>query len=288
MTRDPAAARKIWRRLEPIHAVTYFAPEAHQALADVGYRGFWMNYFAARAAPLGAVGPEIVGALFYNFSVERVTKALPEAWAIGGPESALDARLAGAVAALRRALGDLAAGDEVAEAAELARRAASTAPIEGRALFAANAALPWPDDPLAVLWQAATLLREHRGDGHVALLLSLGLGGRESNVFQSLAGNVPRSMIELARDYTDAEWTAVVARLADRDLLTADGVLTSAGSALRQQLEDRTDALALAGYGALDNAALTRLTELLGPLARAVVATGEIPAATPMGPTLDD
>ncbi len=137
-----------------------------------------------------------------------------------------------------------------------------------------------------MLWHAATLLREHRGDGHVALLTANGLSGRECNVFQSAAGNVPRSMIERARDYDDAEWQAVVGQLANRGLMTSDGALTAAGSARRQQLEERTDELALAGYGGLDDAALARLTELLTPIAAAVVATGEIPAATPMGPTL--
>jgi len=283
MTRDPALARDVWRRLEPIHAVTYFAPEAVGALSDVGYRGFWMGYFAGRAAPLGAVGPEVVAALFYNFASSRVARALPEAWTIAGPDVALAARAAGARAALQRAVG----ATDVAEAAELAAQAARTAPVDGRALFAANAALPWPTDPLDVLWHAATLLREHRGDGHVAVLTSLQLGGRECNVVQEAGGNVPRPMIERARDYDDAEWTAIVRRLADRGLMTADGVLTDAGRALRQELEDRTDRVALAAYDALDDAALARLIELLTPIARAVVAGGDIPAATPMGPTIE-
>ena len=182
-------------------------------------------------------------------------------------------------------LGDIAEGD-VDEAAELAATAARNAPVDGRALFAANGALAWPSEPLDVLWHAATLLREHRGDGHVAVLTSLGLRGRECNVLQQAGGNVPRQMIERARDYDEAEWTAVVLRLADRGLLTTDGELTDAGRDLRQELEDRTDAVALCAYDALDDAALARLIELLTPLARAVVAAGDIPAATPMGPTL--
>jgi hypothetical protein len=112
------------------------------------------------------------------------------------------------------------------------------------------------------------------------------VSGREANVLQEAGGNVPRAMIERARDYDEAEWTAVVGRLADRGLLTTDGALTDAGAALRQELEDRTDALALVAYDALDDVQLARLIELLTPLARAVVAAGDIPAATPMGPTL--
>ena len=212
MDRQPSVARNIWRRLEPIHAVTYFSAEPLGALAAAGYQGFWMSYFAGRAAPLGPVGPDVVGALFYNFSPSRVAKALPDAWSIAGPDIALDARRDGSVAALRRALGDDADGPAVEEAAELAAHAARSAPAEGRALFAANTAIEWPTEPLAVLWHAATLLREHRGDGHVALLVTARLSGRESNVFQAAAGNVPRAMLERARDYSDAEWDAVTVR----------------------------------------------------------------------------
>jgi hypothetical protein len=288
MQRDPAVARDVWRRLEPIHAVSYFAPEAIGALTDVGYQGFWMGYFAGRAAPLGTVGPEVVGALFYNFAPSRVARALPAAWAIAGPDVALEQRRVGAASALRRMLGDAADGPEVAAAAELAGRAARTAPAEGRALFAANHALDWPDEPVEALWHAATLLREHRGDGHVALLTAHRLGGRECNVFQSAAGNVPRPMIERARDYDEAEWTGMMLHLADRGLMTLDdGALTEAGRALRDELELATDALALDAYHALDDAELTHLVELLTPLAKAVVAAGDIPAATPMGPTLE-
>lgn len=282
MPRDPALARAVWRRLEPIHAVTYFAPESAEALTTAGYRGFWMGYFAARAAPLGAAGPDVVQALFYNFAASRVAKALPEAWTIAGPDVALDARRTGAHAALQRTLADV----DVAEAAELAASAAHAAPVEGRPLFAANRGLPWPSDPIDVLWHSATLLREHRGDGHVALLTALEISGREANVLQEAGGNVPRAMIERARDYDAAEWAAVVQRLSDRRLMADDGALTADGAALRRELEDRTDALALAAYDALDDGELTRLIELLTPITRAVVAAGDIPAATPMGPTL--
>jgi hypothetical protein len=283
MTRDRVLARDVWRRLEAIHAVSYFAPEAIGALADAGYHGFWMGYFAGRAAPLGAVGAEPVQALFYNFAPSRVAKALPAAWSIAGPDVALEARRTGARAALQRAVG----ASDVAAAAELAATAARGAPLDGRALFAANAALAWPTEPLDVLWHAATLLREHRGDGHVAVLTAIGLSGRDCNVFQEAGGNVPRQMIERARDYDEAEWTAVVLRLAARGLMTTDGALTDAGTALRQELEDRTDAIALSAYDALDDTELARLIDLLTPIAKAVVAAGDIPAATPMGPTLE-
>ena len=199
MSRPTAVARRLFDRLEPVHAVTYFAPEARAALDDLGYRGFWSGYFAARSAPLGQVSPEVVTAVFYNFAAHRVAKALPAAWQIAPPATVLQARLRAAVAALRRY--GLAAGVE--SAADLLGTAARNAPVDGRPLFAANLALPWPEDPLARLWHASTLLREHRGDGHIAVLNVFGISGRESNVLHAAAGRVPAEMIMRSRDYDD-------------------------------------------------------------------------------------
>jgi hypothetical protein len=190
MGRDPGLARRFYDRFEPVHGVTYFAPEVREALDGLGYKGYWMGYFAARSAPLGTVPHEVVTAIFYNFAPERVAKALPAAWRIAGPEEALRVRLDTAVAALRRyGLGD---DENVSTAAELVGKAARSAPLAGHPLFAANLALPWPEEPLAALWQAATLLREHRGEIHTAVLSAAGVTGRESNVFQTAAGGVPR------------------------------------------------------------------------------------------------
>ncbi len=280
MSRDPTLARRLWQRLELIHAVTYFSPEATDALRDAGYKGFWMGYFAGRAAPLGPVGPEVVTALFYNFAPARVARAIPDAWDFAPPEAALGARLHGSIAALQRSLGDA----DVTEVAELARRAAESAPPEGRALFAANAALPWPDDPVGVLWHAATLLREHRGDGHVAVLTAAGVAGREANVLHSAAGGAPPEFMTFGRDYDDVEWAANVAGLSDRGLMTPDGVLTADGSAFKAEIEGRTDRIALTAYVTLDDEEIARLIGLLTPLARAVIATGDIPPVTPIGP----
>src|SRR5271170_6485573 len=243
MRREPQVARRFFDRFEPVHGVTYFAPEARAALDGLGYRGYWMGYFAARSAPLGMVPPEVVTAIFYNFAPERVAKALPAAWQIAGPEAALQARQESAVAALRRY--GLEADENVTTAAELATRAVRQAPLDGRPLFAANRALPWPDDPLAALWQAATLLREHRGDAHVAVLAAEGVSGRESNVLHAAAGRVPRDYIARTRDYNHAAWRQHEQRLTERGLLDEDGSMTPAGQQLKDRIESTTDALAL-------------------------------------------
>jgi hypothetical protein len=278
--REPGLARRFFDRFEPVHAVTYFAPEARAALDGLGYRGFWMGYFAARSAPLGITPPQVVTAIFYNFAPERVAKALPAAWQIAGPEAALRARQDSAVTALRRY--GLDADENVIVAAELAGRAARQAPLDGRPLFAANQALPWPDDPLAALWHATTLLREQRGDTHVAVLAAAGVSGRESNVLHAAAGGVPRDYIARTRDYDEAAWRHHEQRLAERGLLDDDRLLTAAGRELKDRIESRTDTLALSALDALSDDEVETLFQALTPITRAVVAGGDVPAVTPM------
>ncbi|WP_344778330.1 SCO6745 family protein [Nocardioides panacisoli] len=276
-------ARVLWRLLEPVHAVTYFSPEPLAALKAAGYRGFWMGYFAGRAAPLGATGPELVHALFYNFTFDHVARALPDAWGFAPPEAALAARSEGSVAALRRHLGEQASAPEIERAAEIAARAAAAAPLEGRPLFAANRSLPEPDEPLARLWHAATLLREHRGDGHVATLLAAGIGGRAAHVFHAIASGTPADTYAAARHLGPDEWDALVAGLRERGYVDDAGTLTDAGRAAKRDVEDRTDAAAWSAYEQLDDAELDALVAALRPVTAAVVAAGEIPVRSPMG-----
>jgi hypothetical protein len=279
-------ARRFFDRFEPVHAVTYFAPEARAASDGLGYRGFWMGYFAARSAPLGMVPREVVTAIFYNFAPERVAKALPAAWEIAGPEAALRARQDSAVAALRRY--GISTDESVSVAVELAGRAARHAPLDGRPLFAANLALPWPEDPLAALWHAATLLREQRGDAHVAVLAAADVSGRESNVLHAAAAGIPRDYIARARDYDESEWRHHEQRLAERGLLNHDGSLTAAGRELKDRIESATDTLALSALDALSDDEVETLFRALTPITRAVIAGEDVPTLTPMGLRRDE
>jgi len=280
MQRAPELARQLYDRFEPIHAVTYFAPEARSAMDDLGFRGFWMGYFAARSAPLGRVAPEVVTALFYNFALERVAKALPAAWEIASPEVVLAAREASAAAALGRY--GVTDDETVRTAAQLAGSVAQQASMDGRALFAANLALPVPDDPVAALWHATTLLREHRGDGHIAVLAAAGVSGRESTVLHCAAGAVPAEYMRRTRHYDDAEWRACEQSLASRGLLADDGSLTPAGQDLKTHIEAGTDALSLRVFDNLQDAEVEALLEALTPIARTVIAGSDMPAVTPM------
>jgi hypothetical protein len=277
LDRKPAAtARMMWTLFEPLHAVTYFAPAARAAFEQVGLHGFWRGYFAGRAAPLGPVGPGPVFAAFYGFARPMVERALPEVWRLAGPEQALAARAAGARVALRELLGEA----EVGEAARLCREAAEAVEVGGRVLAGANAELPWPQDPLDVLWQAATVLREQRGDGHVAALLVAGLDGCESLVWRAAVDN-DRRLLQPARGWSDQEWQAAADRLTDRGWLHADGRPTAVALAARVEIEAHTDALAAGPWRELGERGSDRLAGLLRPLADA--AAGSLPFPNPIG-----
>ncbi|GAA3243896.1 hypothetical protein GCM10017691_49270 [Pseudonocardia petroleophila] len=270
--------------MEPIHAVTYFAPESKAACDALGTRGYWMSYFGLRAAPLGAAPPELVTALFYNFHPAHVARAVPDVWAVAPPERYLEARLEAVDAALRRLVGpEVLAGPEVAEAASIARAAALAAPTAGRALAAANAALPWPDAPHLVLWQAQTVLREHRGDGHVAALLTAGLDPLEALVVFAADLGLDAAALRLRRGWSEQEWDAAVGRLAERGLLDAAGALDEEGRLLRAEVEAHTDALADVPWLAVGAERAERLVELAAPLVAALAAGDGFAPDNPMG-----
>lgn len=275
---DPIVARKTWRTVEPVHGAIYFAPEPAAAYADLGLAG-WEGYFASRAAPMGAVGAGVVQATFFNFAPRAVQAAIPNAWTKATPDAILAARQSGAGALLRRAAAGTISDDDVEAAAALARRAAEAACTrpEGRPLFAAHAALPWPDEPLLVLWHAQTLLREYRGDGHIAALVVEGIGGCEALVLHQATGEVPFGLRE-TRQWTDDEWAAAVDRLATRGLVDPAGGFTEAGRALRDRIEARTDELSLVAYTAIGDEGCDRLRSLVRPLSKAIVAAGTFAA----------
>jgi len=277
-------ARRLWRALEPVHAVVYFAPEPQAACTELGTRGYWMSYFALRAAPLGAAPPEMITALFYGFAPRLVARAVPDTWAVAPPERYLAVRLDAVDAALHRVLGAEVLGSAaVAEAAELARTAALAAPTAGRALGAANAALPWPDAPHLVLWHAQTVLRELRGDGHVAALLTAGLDPVECGALLAAEIAMDQDWMRTRRGWTEQEWADGLARLAARGLVAEDGAVTAAGRALRAEVERHTDELADGAWAALGDERADRLAALVAPLVRTITASDSFLRDNPMG-----
>lgn len=273
----------MWRTLEPLHGLVYFAPETRAATDALGLRGGWMSYFGTRAAALGAVPAAVVTATFYGFHPALVARAIPEAWSAARPEQLIAAREAAAGAAMGRLLGDACAGPEVAEAADLARSAASAAPTAGRPLAAAHAALDWPAQPHLVLWQACTVLRESRGDAHVAALVAAGVGPCESHVMLSAAGGPAPEMMRLARGWDERAWDAAVEDLVRRGWLDPEGRLTAAGRDVHEGIESTTDELSAAPWAALGEPATQRLRDLGAGLSGAVLDGGGLPVPNPMG-----
>jgi hypothetical protein len=271
---DAVLARKMWRTLEPVHGMVYFAPETRDEYAALGFPSHRTGYFATRAAPMGAVCAEVVIATFFNFHPDLVRRHIPAAWAGAPPERIIEARLRLAGAALERLLGGAVAAAEMQEAATLAREAALECRPEGRPLYAGHASLGWPADPHLVLWHAVTLLREYRGDGHIAVLTTEGIGPCEALVLHAATGEVPAGTLRSSRAWSHDEWRTASEGLRDRGWVDASGALTDAGRTHRSAVEIRTDELASAPWTHLGADACHRLRTLVRPMSRAVVESG--------------
>jgi helix-turn-helix protein len=264
---------------DSLHALAYFVPEVDAALTGIGLRPGRMPYFAGRAAAMGAVGPEVVAATFYNFNPEVVARVIPRAWTLATPERVLEARLDGVDKALTRLLGEHVKSDDVAEAAELAREAAAGCTGEGRPLYAAHAGLGWPGEPHLVLWHAVTLLREYRGDGHIAALVLNGLSGIEALISHHATGRgFVTAAAKLTRGWSDEQWAAAEAGLRDRGLLDDGGALTEEGIAVRDRIEVATESAARGPWNHLGAEKTARLEELGRGLSARVVEAGAYPA----------
>ncbi|MER5446541.1 MarR family transcriptional regulator [Streptomyces sp. NPDC002764] len=267
-------ARRMFELLEPICLVTFTADECREELAALGHRTYWDGYFASRAAPLGRVPAEVVHAAFYSFADGEVARHIPSAWETIPPEASVAARERGSAASLRRILGDdLAGSPGVVRAADLTTKAAMSAPTEGRVMYAGMRTLPVPGDPVARLWHAATVLREHRGDGHVAALVGERIGGTEAHVLSALAQGIhPPESFGRIHHLPKERLAAVMDGLRERGLVDADGRFTDAGRATSQRVEALTDELAAPPYDALSPAELDELIAELEPVTATLVA----------------
>ena len=273
---DPeTVARRLYELTEPISLVNFFSREPHEAMAALGFPRYWDGYFAGRSAPLGLVPAEVVHAAFYNFAEGEVARHIPQVWDTTTPEAAHAAREQGCAAALRRILGDLVDTPALARAAELLATASTSAPTEGRVMYAGLRTLPMPEEPVSRLWHAANMLREHRGDGHIAALVSERIGGTEAHVLSALdMGIYPAESFGRIHHLPEARLAEVMDGLRDRGLLDASGHFTEAGRATKGRIESVTDTLAEAPYQGLRPSELDRLMALLEPIAIRLRATG--------------
>jgi hypothetical protein len=266
-------ARETWRTAEPIHGMIYFAPAAKAAYEALGL-DFRAGYFASRSAAFGSVPASVVIATFYNFNPHLARESITTAWATTDPASVLAARHAAADQTLRGILGDAVESAELARAATLLREAAETiaADVTGRPLYAAHAALPWPDEPHLVLWHAQTLLREYRGDAHVAALFTAGLSGIEALITHAASGAVRADVLRTTRGWSEADWQTATDSLRDRGWLTDDAepTFTPTGQERRAEIERVTDENSVKPYAHLGESNCAELQSLVRPYSRAL------------------
>lgn len=275
MSRSYSIARQMYDATEPIALVSFFSHEPNDAMAALGFDGYWSGYFAGRAAPLGMVPAEVVHAAFYTFTDDEVAPHIPKVWDTTSPEKAHAAREQGCTAALRAILGDLARAPGLARAGDLLAKAAASVSVEGRIMFAGLRALPIPEEPVARLWFTANMLREHRGDGHIAALLSEQLNGTEAHTFTALDhGIYPAESFGRISHLPAAHLAELMDGLRSRGLLDAGGRFTEAGRATKDRIEALTDRLAEPPYAALQPGELDELIEVLGPITARLVETG--------------
>jgi hypothetical protein len=269
-------ARRMFELLEPICLVTFLADECNEELAALGHRTYWDGYFASRAAPLGQVPAEVVHAAFYNFADGEAARHIPSAWETIPPEESVAARRRGSARSLRRILGDELAGSPgLVRAADLTTKAATSAPTAGRMMYAGLRTLPVPSDPVARLWHCATMLREHRGDGHIAALVGAGIGGTESHVLAAIElGIHPPESFGRVQHLPKQRLAEVMAGLRERGLVDTEGHFTDAGRETKERIEALTDELAAPPYDALSPAELDELVTALEPITATVVAAG--------------
>jgi hypothetical protein len=259
--------------VEPIGVIPYSADEPNEAMFALGFTDYWDTYFAGRAAPLGSSVPAgVVHALFYNFAPGEVARHIPKVWRTTTPEAAIAARQEGCVNALRHILDDLVDTPGFERAAELLTKAATSAPLEGRPMYAALRALPLPEEPVARLFHAASLLREHRGDGHVAALMSERIGGLEAHVLLALDMGIPAPTFGRIHHLPSALLDGLIGEMKDRGLVEDEATFTPAGRQAKDRVEALTDELAVTPYEVLEPAELEELIAALEPLAQRLVA----------------
>ena len=274
MPHPQAKVHRMFELVEPIATVT-FSEVPNEAFLALGMRNYWDGYFAGRAAPLGLAPAGVVHAVFYNFADGEVARHIPWVWGKITPEQAIAVRERGSAAALRQMIGELADSPGLVRAADLATRAAVSAPAEGRALYAGLQALDVPREPVARLWHAATLLREHRGDGHNAALAAHGIGGTEAHVLLALSLGMRAEEFGRVWHLPKAQLAAVVDGLRGRGLVDAAGGFTDAGREVKERIEALTDELAAPAYDVLSVDELDELIAGLEPFAAAAQAAGD-------------
>ena len=246
-------ARRLASLLEPIVGQVYFAPECHRGYEALGFGPSpgktgkvelpdGPAYFTSRGSLMGQVPGEVVAAAFGVFNPAVVVPMVALGWTRTDAKTICAARTSGAIAQLARILGERPAGVE--RARDLLMATAAPLRPEGRALFAGALSQGYPGSPLADVWHAGDLLREYRGDAHIAAWTSAGLTAPEIGLLTELYWGLPLRSYIRTRAWSNADLDDAEAGLRDRGLLTPAGPSTSGPSTSgltdrgRQQRED--------------------------------------------------
>jgi hypothetical protein len=242
-------ARSLGGALEPVTGQVYFSPECHAAYEALGFgpspgsfagvAGPEMSsYFCSRGSVMGQVPGEVIASAFGVFNPAVVVPAVAQGWAITDAASICEARTEGATGQLIRLLGESPEG--LVAARDLLRRAVDPLRPEGKPLFAGQRSLPLPDHPLGEVWRLGDMLREYRGDAHVAAWTSAGFDATEIGLLTEPYWGLPMRTYVRTRSWSDADLDAAYERLEARGLVD-DGQLTDKGRAEREAVEVATD-----------------------------------------------
>lgn len=263
-------ARALRDAIEPIAMVCYWGEPANDGYAALGL-DFLSGYVWGRASTLGDADAAVAAAAFGVFEPGLIAAVHAAGRAAADLAQIRAARETGSVATLQRALG----GVEVDHVVARLRAGLQSGDVVGRPLFAGSAALPWPEHPLGALWHATTLLREYRGDGHLAACVAAGLTGLGATILTELHVGFEPLSYTATRGWSPEAMAAATAGLQMRGLL-AGGALTPEGSALRTGIEDATDRSVAPVIDAL-GPDLTELTATLASWSQRIVDAGAFP-----------
>ncbi len=284
---DEHVSRAMWRLYEPIHSVVYFDQDAPNRYRAVGLKGGWMSYFASRSAALGTPSAEVVEALFYHFAPALVKRAIPTSWELAKPDEILKVRHEIAFDAIRNGVGSTLDKNEMAQLAKELLEAAISLPISGRVLYAAHLNVDWGQSSEQLLFGAATLLREHRGDTHNAALAAQGIDGVQSHLLQIAAGAVTHDVIFPTRGWSVEAWNEGFHKLLSAGILSGystpqNPILTELGQSVKHRIETQTDQNSNP-WTSMESSRLIRLRDRLAIVSMQVKKYVGFPVNNPIG-----
>ncbi|MFC5065103.1 SCO6745 family protein [Actinomycetospora atypica] len=240
MSPTETPARRLRDAIEPVAMVHVHSEEAREQYEAIGLDRF-TGYVLGRAGTLGLPPTPLVLATFGVFEPDMLSGVYEGGLTTATVPDVLAAKQAGALRCLHRVLGE--PGRDVEEVVTVLRGGLDGAPSIGKPLFAGLSALDWPGDAWGRLWHATNLLREFRGDAHLAALVAHGIGALESNLLTEALVGIDLRRYTRTRSWPEAAIDAAVDDLVDRALLARDGTLTTRGAAVRHDIEDATEAV---------------------------------------------